>query len=474
MLSLTKQVLLVTALLASNTTVAEEVPARTATQFLMTNSNSINVTTLQVINESPETLSVTGTLFNKEGVPLGSVGTNLGSVLPQARLSLSAIDLENLFNIPAWQGPAMLEVESNGRFSLLSRLVSPSGLTSNTNCVTEDIVHNVEGTDSSNLTYVRLINTGTSTITDITGTLVDEGGETLGQPNQTLVESLPAKAATFINGNQLSGLFESWTGNASLSVSRHPSLRLLNLNLTNDTFINFSCFEQVEGPTCNNHLRYGAPNSSDQLLCREGYALGYNYSRKAADWVAYRLTPEIHDSANVPRQDDYRTDEQVPEAYRTFNSDYSGSGYDRGHLVSSASLDANEQMNSETFLLSNISPQDPDMNRAGWLTLENWERQWATERGEIFVYVGAVFSDGAKEVIGDGLDVPTHFYKVLFDPTLGESTAYLFPNEPVAASEVSGLRNTVDSIELISGQNFLRFLRDDVEETIESTSVSWE
>ena len=67
MLSQTPQVLLVTALLASNTTVAEEVPARTATQFLMTNSNSINVTTLQVINESPETLSVTGTLFNKEG-----------------------------------------------------------------------------------------------------------------------------------------------------------------------------------------------------------------------------------------------------------------------------------------------------------------------------------------------------------------------------------------------------------------------
>ena len=117
MLSLTKQVLLVTALLASNTTVAEEVPARTATQFLMTNSNSINVTTLQVINESPETLSVTGTLFNKEGVRLGSAGTNLGSVLPQARLSLSAVDLENLFNIQAWQGPAMLEVESNGLIS---------------------------------------------------------------------------------------------------------------------------------------------------------------------------------------------------------------------------------------------------------------------------------------------------------------------------------------------------------------------
>jgi len=413
-------------------------------------------------------------LYSKEGTRLGAAGTSLASVPPQGRLSLSAVDLEGIFSTPPWEGPAMLEVAGDRRFTLLSRLVSPSGLTSNTNCVTQDSVHNLEGPDAANFTYVRLINTGDSSITNIQATLVNDQGEELGLPNQTIVDTLPAKAAVFINNNQLAGQFDTWTGIASMSVSRHPNLKLLNLNLTDDTYINFSCFEQTDGPKCNSHLRYGAPGSSDQLLCREGYALGYNYSRKSADWVAYRLTPEIHDSANVDRQDDYRTDEEVPVAYRTSNDDYSDSGYDRGHLVSSASLDANVQMNSETFLLTNISPQDPGMNRAGWLGLENLERQWATEREEIFVYVGAVFSGGSKAIIGDGLNVPTHFYKVLFDPANGEATAYLFPNDPVASSEISGLRTTVDTIELISGQNFLKHLEDGLEEAIEANSLNWE
>ena len=46
-------------------------------------------------------------------------------------------------------------------------------------------------------------------------------------------------------------------------------------------------------PTCDGHFAFGIPGQSDQLLCRTGYAVGYNYSRKTADWVAYRLTPAI-------------------------------------------------------------------------------------------------------------------------------------------------------------------------------------
>ncbi len=68
---------------------------------------------------------------------------------------------------------------------------------------------------------------------------------------------------------------------------------------------------------CDEHLVHGTPSQSDQILCRDGYALGYSYSRKTADWVAYRLTPGIHDDGNVPRQNDFRPDDDLPLIYRT-------------------------------------------------------------------------------------------------------------------------------------------------------------
>ena len=78
-------------------------------------------------------------------------------------------------------------------------------------------------------------------------------------------------------------------------------------------------------PTCNGHFAFGIPSQSDQLLRRTEYAVGYNYSRKTADWVAFRLTPAIHDDGNVDRQDDFRADTELPAIYQTTPADYSAS-----------------------------------------------------------------------------------------------------------------------------------------------------
>ena len=43
---------------------------------------------------------------------------------------------------------------------------------------------------------------------------------------------------------------------------------------------------------CNGHVAFGIPGPEDQLLCREAYAVGYDYDKKIPTWVAYRLTPD--------------------------------------------------------------------------------------------------------------------------------------------------------------------------------------
>ena len=140
----------------------------------------------------------------------------------------------------------MLEVSGSNSFELMTKLTSPSGLISNTNCVRQGQVHNIGGFDQTDMTYVRFINIGDTAITDIRGSLYDTSGNVVGETNPILIDELPAKAQVWRNRNQLSDTIgDTWNGTASLKIDNADSkLRLLNLNFINsETFFNFSCYE---------------------------------------------------------------------------------------------------------------------------------------------------------------------------------------------------------------------------------------
>ena len=140
----------------------------------------------------------------------------------------------------------MLEVSGAESFELMTKLTSPSGLISNTNCVRQDQVHNIGGFDQTDMTYLRFINIGDTPISNIRGSLYDTSGNVVGASNPVLIDELPAKAHDWLNRNQLSDLIgDTWNGTASLKIDNADSnLRLLNLNFINsETFFNFSCYE---------------------------------------------------------------------------------------------------------------------------------------------------------------------------------------------------------------------------------------
>ena len=216
--------------------------------YLMTTSTSANITQLHLVNSSDTPQQFTGTLYNFNGTLLGTANTPLhnGVVHSQARLILSATELEELFTIEPWSGPAILVVGGSAGFDLMTKLTSPSGLISNTNCVRKNLVHNVEGFDSANRTFVRFINIGNTTITDIRGGLTDSTGSVIGASNVELLATLDPYEAVWLNRENLSSLIGAeWNGVASLATTTAiPNLRLLNLNfVNNETFFNFSCFE---------------------------------------------------------------------------------------------------------------------------------------------------------------------------------------------------------------------------------------
>ena len=191
-----------------------------------------------------------GTLYDGAGNRLGSESQSLhtGTIAPQGRLILSSDELEVLFGIDPWSGPAVMEVRSSSDFRIMTRLTSPSGLISNTNCVTTTQVDNVVGFDSSDVTYIRFINTGDEAINNITGTLHDESGNIIGDADSVLVEALAPRSQVWRSRDALStAVGDTWNGTATLKISASPAtLKLLNLNYINDeTFFNFSCYESA-------------------------------------------------------------------------------------------------------------------------------------------------------------------------------------------------------------------------------------
>jgi endonuclease G, mitochondrial len=116
--------------------------------------------------------------------------------------------------------------------------------------------------------------------------------------------------------------------------------------------------------------RYGVP-AADQILVNRFFTTGCSYCFRQPKWALEIVDPDKKDMDEVERMNNFRPDFRIPKRFRADLSDYSGSGFDRGHLVASANQNDKELQNSETFLLSNMSPQTPVFNRQKWRELES-------------------------------------------------------------------------------------------------------
>lgn len=164
-------------------------------------------------------------------------------------------------------------------------------------------------------------------------------------------------------------------------------------------------------------LRYGAP-VCDQILTGRHFTIGYSWYFRQAKWVLEIINPLERlldiEFADGERLDNFRADQRIPWRFRASLGAYKGSGFDRGHLVASADLRETELQNSETFLLSNMSPQAPNFNRKIWRKLESAIRELDSQSQimETYVLTASIFYFGKTiKTIGDeqetfGIDIP--------------------------------------------------------------------
>lgn len=205
---------------------------------------------------------------------------------------------------------------------------------------------------------------------------------------------------------------------------------------------------------CKQHVIYGAPvkaEGNNQYLCRISYAVNYNYNTKVAHYAVEHITLD-HLVKNAPRKDDFREDPEVPAQHRQTLADYTGMGYDRGHIAPAADMTFDKIAMSESFYLTNMMPQVPGNNRGIWKYLEENVRYWAQVKGEVYVITGALFEGTPKMM--NKVAIPSHVYKIVIDPKSGKQIAYLFPNEKLDPKLIDNYAVSVASIEQKTGINF--------------------
>ena len=220
------------------------------------------------------------------------------------------------------------------------------------------------------------------------------------------------------------------------------------------------------------NLKMGIPSGRecDVILDRVGYALGYSELYEQPWWVTYKLTADEVKSKKAKRSDDFRSDPDIPSGSAT-PEDYKNSGFDRGHLAPAADMSFSLQAMSESFYMSNMSPQYANFNRGIWKDLESKVRDYAVYNKEIYVVTGPVF--GTQEVITIGssnkIAVPDHYYKVILDASGSEPKAIGFLlNHRNSKGKLADFVVTVDAVEAITGLDFFSQLDDDIESRVES------
>jgi len=241
---------------------------------------------------------------------------------------------------------------------------------------------------------------------------------------------------------------------------------------------------QVPGELSGNiNVRWGQPGGSCRILIKSYYVICEDVPHRVPLWVSYHLGREDLVS-HAKRTNGFRADPDLPAGQRAELRDYNSSGYDRGHMAPAADFKRNAEAMSETFFLSNMAPQRPNLNRMSWERLESSVRDLAARHGSIWIITGPLYLDSAghrmtapDEFIGaDSVAVPTHFFKVILcEHPAGhyEMFAFIMRNQktPLPGTARDYLVS-VSRVEQLSGLDFFAALPDAVERPLEAAAAT--
>lgn len=207
----------------------------------------------------------------------------------------------------------------------------------------------------------------------------------------------------------------------------------------------------------------GLPVSSFYIN-HPGYSLGYDARNRNPSWVYEHLTAESI-KGSTERSLTFKEDENIPKHLRATLTDYLGSGFDRGHQAPAADHRSSQEAMADTFFMTNMCPQCPQLNRGYWSVLEKHVRGLTKEHSNVYVITGPLYlpyneSDGKRyvkyQVIGpNDVAVPTHFFKIItIEDWQGKKAtkAYILANQEISSNTpLDHFQTTIQKVEKAAG-----------------------
>lgn len=222
-----------------------------------------------------------------------------------------------------------------------------------------------------------------------------------------------------------------------------------------------NCAQDVQLPICQNGV-------SELILQRRGYTVSYNQELRLPNWVFWHLTKDrivgdVKRPGNAWQED---LDVPVPRAN---SEDYHGTGWSRGHMCPAGDNKSDSVAMYETFLYTNICPQDARLNSGDWNEIEIACRRWAEKYGDVYVVCGPVFYNQEHKTIGDNkVVVPEAFFKVVLClNSESKGIGFICKNEN-DNKKTSHYVNTIQQVERITGICFFPNLPDEIAEKIKT------
>lgn len=227
-----------------------------------------------------------------------------------------------------------------------------------------------------------------------------------------------------------------------------------------------------ENIVAGNELLLPAPlkRTPEQILHRKSYTVSYNKDLKIPNWVAWELSPEKL-VERESRTDKFLPDPDLPEDEAVTTNDYKGAGMDRGHMCPAGDNRWHWKAMQESFYMTNICPQDHNLNRGDWKELEEACRKWAQAEGKIYIVCGPILYKQKHRTIGKQhrVTVPEAFFKVILctASTPPKAIGFIYKNAS-GNHPLDSYVNSVDEVERITGIDFFPALPDEVEDKVEA------
>ncbi|WNY66769.1 DNA/RNA non-specific endonuclease [Borreliella lusitaniae] len=193
-----------------------------------------------------------------------------------------------------------------------------------------------------------------------------------------------------------------------------------------------------------------------QIINKKHYTLGYAESARQSEWAAYPLKREMVElaltllkSKKIKRSPKFFEDKNIKGTFPKLE-DYFKSGYDRGHIVSSADMSFSESAMKDTYFLSNMSPQKSEFNSGIWLKLEKLVREWAISKGYIYIISAGILTENKGFIGKNKILIPKNFYKIVLainNNNFYDIISFIIPNEKAKDLDLKNYVVSVDSIE---------------------------